>query len=134
MSVNTDAFFDSFCREVLQTDHFIRFAGLCDHVGHMLATVYRPRLVPLMTEEETKRYAVQAAIRMATRNSFDAQIGELKFSIARYSKLVRATIPIRSSGNNRFLLLLTFDVDAEADSIVNKKVLPFVKDRMDYFM
>ena len=87
-----------------------------------------------MTEEDTKRYAVQAAIRMATRDSFDSQIGELKFSVARYAKLVRATVPVRSSGNHRFLLLLSFDVDAEADSILNKKVLPFIKEKMDYFL
>jgi hypothetical protein len=87
-----------------------------------------------MSEEETKRYAVQAAIRMATRETFGAQIGDLKFSVARYAKLVRATVPIRSSGSNKFLLLLSFDIDAEADSILNKKVLPIVKEKMDYFL
>ena len=47
---------------------------------------------------------------------------------------MRATIPIKSSGKNKFLLLLSFDVDAEADSIINRKILPYVMENKDYFM
>jgi uncharacterized membrane-anchored protein len=87
-----------------------------------------------MTPEETARYAVQAAIRAATRETFETKIGELKFSISRYGKLVRATIPVKSSGKNKVLLLLSFDADAEADSIINKKILPYVTENKDYFL
>jgi len=129
-----DDFFEGFCRGVLEKDHFIRFAGISNHLGHLVATAYRKDLVPLMTQEETARYSVQAAIRAATRDAFEARIGELKFSISRYAKLVRATIPIKSSGKSKFLLLLSFDVDAEADSIINKKILPHIMDSKDYFL
>ncbi|HEX2614974.1 MAG TPA: hypothetical protein VHL10_05730 [Nitrososphaera sp.] len=129
-----DDFLESFCKGALGKDHFIRFAGVSNHLGHLIATAYRRDLVPLMTPEETSRYAVQAAIRAATRETFESKIGELQFSISRYNKLVRATIPIKSSGKNRFLLLLSFDVDAEADSIINKKIFPYVMENKDYFM
>jgi len=129
-----DDFLESFCKEMLLKDHFIRFAGVSNHFGHLIATAYREGLVPFMTHEETSRYAVQAAIRAATRETFETKIGELQFSISRYGRLVRGTIPIKSSGKNKFLLLLSFDVDAEADSIINRKVLPFVIANKDYFM
>ncbi|SRR5690606_27740266 len=129
-----DDFLDDFCKHVLEKDHFIRFAGISNHLGHLMATAYREGLVPLMTHEETSRYAVQAAIRTATRETFETKMGELQFSISRYRRLVRATIPIKSSGKNKFLLLLTFDIDAEADSIINKKVLPYIMENKDYFM
>jgi hypothetical protein len=29
--------------------------------------------------------------------------------------------------------LLTFDIDAEADSIILKKILPYVEDNKEYF-
>ncbi len=120
---------------MLEKDHFVRFVGLSNHLGHMIATAYRDGLVPLMTQEETARYAVQAAIRAATRDSFESKVGELKFSISRYGRLVRATVPIKSSGkNNKFLLLLSFDVDAEADSILDKKILPYIAENKDYFL
>ena len=119
---------------MIKKDHFIRFAGVSTHFGHLVATAYREGLTPLMTHEETSRYAVQAAIRAATRETFETKIGELLFSISRYGRLVRATIPIKSSGKNKFLLLLSFDIDAEADSIINKKILPYVIQNKDYFM
>ena len=134
MTENRDDFLESFCGRVLEKDHFIRFAGVSDHLGHLIAMAHRKDLVPLMTPEERARYAVQAAIRAATRRSFESKIGELQFSISRYSRLVRATVPIKSSGKRKFLLLLTFDVDAEADSIVNKKILPYILENKDYFL
>ncbi|HXG07229.1 MAG TPA: hypothetical protein VNI77_07890 [Nitrososphaera sp.] len=129
-----DVFFEGFCKGVLEKDHFIRFAGIANHFGRLMAAAYREGLVPLMTPEETSRYAVQAAIRAATRETFQTKIGELQFSLSRYRRLVRATVPIKSSGNSKFLLLLTFDVDAEADSIINKKILPYIVENKDYFM
>ena len=132
--MGSDDFFENFCKEVVEKDHFIRFAAISNHLGHILATAYRDSLVPLMTPEETARYAVQAAIRAATRETFETKIGELKFSIIRYGKLVRATIPVKSSGKNKVLLVLSFDVDAEADSIINKKIQPYVTENKDYFL
>lgn len=129
-----DDFFENFCRAVLARDHFIRFAGISNHLGQLIATAYRNDLVPLMTQDETARYSVQAAIRAATREAFESKIGELRFSISRYSKLVRGTVPIKSSGKNRFLLLLSFDIDAEADSIINRRVLPYIIENKDYFL
>lgn len=129
-----DDFFESFCRGVLERDSFIRFAAISNHLGHIVATAYRDNLVPLMSPEETARYSVQAAIRAATRESFETKIGELRFSISRYGKLVRATVPIKSSGKGKFLLLLSFDVDAEADSIINKKLYPYIIENRDYFL
>jgi len=134
VAVDKDDFLESFCSGVLEKDHFIRFAGISNHLGHLITTAYRKDLVPLMSPEETSRYAVQAAIRAATRETFESKIGELQFSISRYNKLVRATIPIKSSGKNRFLLLLSFDIDAEADSIINKKIFPYIIENKDYFM
>jgi hypothetical protein len=131
---DNDDFFESFCKGVLDKDHFIRFAAISNHLGHLVASAYRKDLVPLMTPEETARYSVQAAIRAATREAFETKIGELRFSISRYAMLVRATVPIKSSGKNKFLLLLSFDVDAEADSIINKKIFPYIVQNKDYFL
>lgn len=129
-----DDFFESFCKGVIEKDNFIRFAAISNHLGHIVASAYRKDLAPLMTPEETARYSVQAAIRAATRESFETKIGELRFSISRYARLVRATVPIKSSGKNKFLLLLSFDVDAEADSIINKKISPYITENKDYFL
>ena len=114
-----------FSNELLQKDDAIRFVGIANVMGSLLSTVYRPGLVPLNSPEETARYAVQAAIRAATREDFQANVGETIYSIARYTKLVRATIPIGIK-EKRHLLLVSFDIDCDAEKIINQIVLPFI--------
>ena|ERR687888_2388193 len=131
----TDIYLEKFCRQILDKDYFIRSAKIADHLGHIIASAYRAGLVEVMSPEETVRAAVQAAIRIATRDKFKSKIGDLLFSISRYSKEVRATIPIQDSNTkNRLLLLLTFDIDAEADFIILKKILPYIADNKEYFV
>src|SRR5579883_910725 len=129
-----DSFFDEFCKKVILLDGAIRFSGISNHLGQLVSTSYREVLVPLMTREETERYAIQAAIRAATRETFEAKIGELQYSVSRYARLVRATIPIKVAKKTKFLLLLSFDIDAEADSIISKKVWPAILDNKEYFI
>jgi len=87
-----------------------------------------------MTQEDSSRTAAQAAIRAATRNKFKSKVGDLQFSLSRYEKLVRATIPIRNGEKIKLLLLLTFDIEAEADSIILKRIHPYVAENKDYFL
>src|ERR687888_844823 len=123
------------CMQLLNRDYFIRSAKIVDHIGHLIAAAYRQGLVPLMTSEESSRATAQAAIRVATRNTFKSKIGEIQYSISRYTNLVRATVPIKDGTNRiRFLLLLTFNIDAEADSILLKKILPYIEDNREYFL
>ena len=127
-------YLQSFCKQLLNRDYFIRSAKIVDNVGHLIAAAYRQGLVPLLTSEESLRAAAQAAIRVATRNTFKSKIGEIQYSISRYTNLVRATVPIKDGTNKaKFLLLITFDIDAEADSILLKKILPCIEDNKDYF-
>ena len=133
-TLTTDEYFQNFCREIINRHYFIRSAAIADNVGHFMATAYRRCLIPLMTQEDSSRAAAQAAIRAATRNKFKSKIGDLQFSLSRYEKLVRATIPIKNGEKIKFLLLLTFDIEAEADSIILKRILPYVAENKDYFI
>jgi hypothetical protein len=90
--------------------------------------------MPLMTKEDSSRAAAQAAIRAATRNKFKTKIGDLQFSLSRYEKIVRGTVPIKNGEKIKFLLLLTFDVEAEAESIILKRILPHIAENNDYFL
>jgi len=133
--VAADDYLESFCKQILNRDYFIRSARIADRVGHLVAVAYRRGLTPLLTSEESSRAAAQAAIRAATRDRFKSKIGEIQYSISRYTDLVRATVPIKDGTKNiRFLLLLTFDIDAEADSIILKKIIPYLEENKDYFL
>ena len=127
---------ESFCREILANNQSIRFAGIANHLGSLIATVYRRGLVPLMTKEETSQYSIQAVLRAATREDFESKIGRLEYSVGKYEKLIRATVPIifGNSETKRYYLLLSFDLDSDAISIIDKKVLLYIAKNKDYFI
>jgi len=78
-----------------------------------------------MTLEETSKYAIHAVIRAATREDIEIKLGRLQYSIGKYERLVRATIPIpvREGDKSKFFLLLSFDINSYAASIIEGKVL-----------
>ena len=130
-------YFEGFCREIVACNQSIRFAGIANHLGSLIATEYREGLIPLMTKEETSQYSIQAVLRAATREDFESKIGRLEYSIGKYEKLIRATVPIIFSGSEgkRFYLLLSFDTDSDAKSIIDNKVLPYLaKNKEDFIL
>jgi hypothetical protein len=72
-----DDYFESFCRQVLSRDYFIRSERIADHVGHLMAVAYRHGLIPLLMSEESSRATAQAAICEATRDRLESKIGEI---------------------------------------------------------
>jgi hypothetical protein len=133
---DNNKYLQEFCKQILKIDYFIRSVIIVDHLGHIIASASRPGLIQLMSDEEAGRAAVQAAIRSATRDKFKSKIGDLLFSISRYSLEIRATIPLQQNSVVKYksLLLLTFDIDAEADFIILKKILPYIFDNREYFL
>jgi hypothetical protein len=129
-------YFETFCREILTDNQSIRFAGIANHLGSLIVAEYRQGLVPLMTKEETSQYSIQAVLRAAIREDFESKIGRLEYSIGKYEKLIRATVPIvfRSTEGKKFYLLLSFDADSDAKSIIDKKVLPYLAKNREYFI
>lgn len=129
-------YFESFCREILAINQSIRFVGIANHLGSLIVTVYRENLVPLMTKEETSQYSIQAVLRAAIREDFESKIGKLEYSIGKYERLIRATVPILFSRNEgkKFYLLLSFDPDSDVKAIIDKKVLPHLTKSKEYFI
>jgi hypothetical protein len=123
---------DSLCKEILQLDNSIRFAGIANNLGSLVATVYRNGLTPLMDKQETSHYAIQAVLRAATREDFESKIGRLEYSIGKYERLIRATIPIRLSSSKEdeskyYYLLLSFDLNSNVMDAIENKVMPFIE-------
>ena len=131
MSSSTEEHLNGLCKEIQQLDYSIRFAGIANNLGSLLATAYRNGLTPLMDKQETSHYAIQAVLRAATREDFESKIGRLLYSIGKYERLVRVTIPIKLSGKERenksYYLLLSFDLNFNVMDIIENKIMPFIE-------
>jgi hypothetical protein len=94
-SSSTEENLNVLCKEIQKLVNSIRFVGIANNLSSLIATAYRYGLTPLMNEQETSHYAIQAVLRATTRENFEPKIGRLEYSIGKYERLVRATVPIR---------------------------------------
>jgi hypothetical protein len=110
------------CKQILELDPKIRFAGVCDESGEIKFGGQREGLVNLLTAEETKRSNLQALARWGLRNSLASKVGKGKYAMAEYEKIKRITAPLDSD----HLLLVTTEVGADHQSII-KNVLELIQ-------
>lgn len=77
-----------------------------------------------MTYEETHKNALLSVIRYSTRQSWENKMGRTLYSVTRYERLTRASIPT----HDRHLLLVSFDAEVNAvDRLIQKKILPLLQ-------
>lgn len=116
-----------FCKQVLDLDPGIRFAGVAQKNGRLAAARYRKSVIPLLDKSRLELSVVQSAIRFNTRESFEHELGKALYTITTYEKVKRATIPIHD--DKRRLLLVSFDVTARPGPIIRKKILPLIEEK-----
>ncbi len=131
-------FFQDFCDSVIALDKSIRFAGIADEDGHLVATAERKGLKPLLTPEERAQYAITAATRQYTRLRWEYLLGKIDYAMSHYAKLIRATIPIADENSRlSYVLLLSFDVDMDGRNvhdIIMEKIIPLVRRNTSKFL
>lgn len=129
--------FQKFCDKAVSLDPAIRFVGIADGDGNLVATAERAGLKTLMTPEERAQYAITAATRQYTRLRWEYLLGKIGYACSFYAKLIRATIPIsHDNGRLAYVVLMSFDVNSgdKVHGIIMKKVLPLVKRSKSGFM
>ena len=112
-----------FCKQILDLDTSIRFAGVSYTLGKSIMKEYRRGVVPLLSKQEEESSLVQAAIRMAARKVFEPKMGKTIYAFALYEKVKRATIPL----SNDLILMVSFDIEADHEPIILLKVIPLDK-------
>ena len=117
------------CNQVLQLDKSIRFAGIANNMGTLIAYKIREGLVPLLNEEELENSIMKAVLRMKTREDYESKLGDVIYTFALYKRVKRATIPLDSHHPDFAVLGVSFDMAADHDSIIMDKILPLLKQR-----
>jgi hypothetical protein len=121
-------FFQEICDKVISINPAIRFAGIADEDGELLAFSERKGLTPLLTPEERAQYAITAATRQYTRLRWESHLGKINYASSHYAKLMRATIPITDENNRlAYVLLMSLDVGtSDFHNIIMRHVIPLV--------
>ena len=117
--------FEEFCQLILSVDESIRFVGIASLTGAILAIKYRANLTPLLTQEETASSIKYSVWRVESRRILEEKLGKTLYVIATYEKVKRATIPVGQEGQS--ILIISFDNDSDAESIIRNKILTIIK-------
>jgi hypothetical protein len=120
----SSSLFEDVCQSIIDLDKTVRFAGIANIRRTIVSAKYRSGLVPLLTKEETIESLEQSVLRMSTRRLMEAKLGKTIYSITFYEKVKRAVIPIGKDGD--FILLVSFDNEADHDSIIHNKIMPLI--------
>lgn len=121
--------FQKVCDEVISLDDSIRFAGISDKEGKLLAVSQRQNLKPLLSDEERAQYAITAATRQYTRLRWEYHLGRIHYASSRYEQLARATIPIADVNSTLYyVLLLSFDPEIQnLHKLIMSTVIPKIR-------
>ena len=128
---NAKEHLNSICDQVLHSDTSIRFVGIPNKMGKLVVSRYRHGLIPIITEQEVETLAIESVLRMNTRKDFESKFGRPIYSFTLYEKVKRATITLQDNNSEEYpILMVSFDREADHDSIIMNKILPIIKEQL----
>jgi hypothetical protein len=113
------------CNEILELDSSIRFVGIANKMGKLVAAEFKRGVEALLTKEEIEANIISAVLRMKTREDYEQKLGKTIYTFALYEKVKRASIALYQEDYS--LLMVSFDVSADHESIILQKILPKIK-------
>src|ERR671926_308258 len=105
LSIRYPMDYGNLCKQILNLDPKVRYAGICDDSGEIKYGGQREGVKNLLSPEETKRTNLQALARWGLRNSLSSKVGKGKYAMAEYEKVKRITIPLEYNGMVDFYMV-----------------------------
>jgi len=106
--------FQEKCDRLLKEDE-IRFAGLINKMGRLVAGGFKKGINPLEDDAERQKMYMELALRVSMRMEFDYSLGRVKYSASRREKAVMMSFPI-----NNNVLLVSAEPDVDIDKTAKK--------------
>ncbi len=111
--------FEKKCQNLLAEPE-IRFAGLINPMGNLVAGGMKNGLKPLEDDADMRKLYMELILRVSTRQEFDQSLGQVEYSASRRKKAVVISFPI---DNKVLLVSANTDVDIEATAKKIKKIV-----------
>ena len=102
------------CQSLLKEPE-VRFAGLINHMGNLVAGGMKKGITPLEDEADMRKLYMELILRVSTRKEFDYSLGPVEYSASRREKAVMISFPI---GNK--VILVSADTDVNIDETAKK--------------
>jgi hypothetical protein len=106
---------EKLCDRIFAADRSIRFAGVIDKMGTLVAGGMRKGIKPLEPREDRRKLYIEYALRNAMRSEFDQEYGKTIYAMSEREKIKIATFPY---GDH--LILISIEKKAQHDKIIGK--------------
>ena len=93
----------------------IRFAGMINYMGNLIAGGFKRGIKPLVDDSEKRKMYMEVVLRVSTRKDFDYNMGPVKYAASRREKVVMLSFPM---GNK--VLLVSADPEVDIDKTAKK--------------
>lgn len=112
----SDKIFDygKICKSILSMDSKIRFAGVINERGRLVAGGMKENVEPLENEKDDEMIFMELALRVKMRKEFDRQLGSVNFAMASRERALAISIPIKED-----ILYVVAEPDADYGSLPN---------------
>ena len=115
-----DADFQKLCERIFSLNEAIRFAGVIEKMGRLVAGGMRQGVEPLEADRDKQRLYMEFALRNAMRHDFDPEFGKVMYAFSEREKIKFATFPM-----GEHLILVSIEKSAPHDKII-KAVLDLI--------
>ena len=106
------------CNQLLQQEN-IRFAGIIDENGDLIAGGFRTGLIPLESDEKRLKSFMEFVSRVSIKKEYDESLGPINFLAARRDKAVLVSFPFPIS---KVLLLISAEPSVDIEQLATQVV------------
>ena len=108
------------CDSVFSIDPKIRFAGVINERGRLVAGGMKADIEPLENEKDDEMIFMELALRVKMRKEFDRQLGTVNFAMASRERALAISVPI-----NDDILYVVSEPDVDY-GFLPKKILEII--------
>lgn len=119
MMIQINQFYEQKCEKLLE-DKQLRFVGVINKLGNLIAGGFSHEIVPFETEEKNRMMYMQMVLEVSMRREFDETLGEIDYIASKRKNALMISIPI-----NNELLLISTDPNSITENIVSKAIKIF---------
>ena len=104
---------EKLCDAIFALDKSIRFAGVIDKMGNLVAGGMKKGIQPLEPKEERRKLYLEFALRNAMRQEFDSKFGRVIYTLSEREKIKLTSFPMGDS-----LVLVSINKDGDHEKII----------------
>ncbi len=108
------------CNSIFTIDPKIRFAGVINERGRLVAGGMKENVEPLESEKDDEMIFMELALRVKMRKEFDKQLGSVNFAMASRQRAVAMSFPLGED-----ILYVISEPDADYGTLP-KKILKII--------